>query len=240
MIKALIVDDEQPAREVLNQLIQDFCPNIKIIGEAKDTFEAEELILELKPELLFLDVEMPGRNGLQFLKDLPSRDFRVIFTTAYSNYAIEAIRFSALDYLVKPISIPELIQAVHRCLAETDQGRIENLVQNEQQLAKKIALPHAEGVDFVELKEIVYAEADGSYCRLNKVNGQQLLLSRNLKYLEQQLADERFLRCHKSFLVNLEYVVRLDKDGNLGLQNEVTIPLTARTRSEIMKLISKA
>ncbi len=240
MIKALIIDDEEAPREILDDLLRNFCPAVQVAGMAKDTFEAEEMIKELQPNLLFLDVEMPRRNGIEFLKEQTDINYHVIFITAYNRYAIEAIKLSALDYLVKPIDIKELVAAVHRVSEEElKKDRINNLLGNAESDTKKIALCHSDGIDFVPTDEILYAEADGSYSTVHLKSGGKIMISKTLKTLEDPLISNGFFRSHKSFLVNLSEIVRYDKEGYLNISNGAKLQVSRGKKDEIIRLISK-
>jgi len=239
MIKALIVDDELAPREVLKDLIANFCPGVSLVGVAKDSFEADELIQKYQPDLVFLDVEMPKRTGIQFLESLRNVDFDVIFTTAFDKYAVQAIKLSALDYLVKPIDIKELIQAVHRVKEnQKDTSRIHNLLQNAQQEIKKMALGHKGGVEFIPIDNILYCQADGSYTHFVIEGMSTIVVGKTLKNYEDVLLGEGFYRCHKSYIVNLKSIVRLDKEGYLNLTDGAKIQVTKSKKEELIRLIT--
>lgn len=239
MIKSLIVDDEKAPREVLAELIKNFCPDVEVVGMASDTFEAAGLIATLQPDLVFLDIEMPGRTGIQFLQEQKEISYKVIFTTAFDKYAIQALRLSALDYLLKPIEIKDLVKAIHKISSDTenDNGKLKNLITNTGNTSQKIALPHSEGVEFITIDSILYCMSEGSYTHIVTENKNSLLISRNLKTMEEVLSDFRFCRCHKSYLVNLNKIKRIDKDGNLCLNNDTIVPLTTKSRVEMLRLI---
>ena len=241
MIRAIIVDDEQGPREFLKGAINEYCPHVEIVGIAKDTFEAEKMIEEISPDLLFLDVEMPRRSGIEMLQELSQVDFEVIFTTAFDKYAIQAIKLSALDYLIKPISINDLKEAVEKIMLEKKQSdRLKNLISNTLEDKKKIAIPGFDGISFVPIEDILYCKADGSYTVFKLIDGEEVLASKSLKNYEEILENNTFYRCHKSYLVNLYKINKIDKDGYLFLADKSSIPISRRKKEEIIALISSS
>lgn len=240
MIKAIIVDDEIAAREVISNLIHDFCPNVQVVAEISDSYEAEKAIMRLQPDLVFLDVEMPKRSGIQFLQSLKKINFDVIFITAFDQYALQALKLSAVDYLLKPVDIKELIQAVHKVQSgKSNLNRVHNLIENSSSNKKKIVLPQADIIDFVEIDNILYCIAEGSYTRFVLNNKREILTSKSLKNYEEILIPEGFYRCHKSYLVNLAAVTRYQRDGALIMSDNASITVSRNKREEILTLISR-
>jgi two-component system LytT family response regulator len=196
-----------------------------------------------------LDIEMPGMNGFDFLNRASDWNFDVIFTTAYDRYAIKAIRFSALDYLLKPIDIVDLQNAVNRHIVKkqsavslSQQPLMDNLIYNLQQKDQqqfKLALSTSEGIFLYDPKEIVLLEGSSNYTKFFFVNQKQLIVAKTLKEYEDILLEHQFLRVHKSYLVNKAHVIKVDKDGVLELSNKMNIPISRRRKSEILQWFGK-
>lgn len=246
MLKFLIIDDEIAAGNILNLLLEKLVTLPKEIRICTDPADGLLLLETFSPDLVFLDIEMPNMNGFDFLNKVSHLNFNVIFTTAYDNYAIKAIRFSALDYLLKPIDIMDLQNAINRFLntltndAFKRQQAVGNLINNLQQKSIenfKLSISTTQGVFFYATSEIIYCEGVSNYTRFHLVNKPPMLVSKTLKEYEELLADHQFLRVHKSFLVNLSYVVKFAKDGCLWLNNGKSIAVSRRKKEEIKKWI---
>jgi len=185
MIKSVIIDDEKKGRETLKNMLAKYCNNVEVVDEANSAKNGKEIIENHNPDLVFLDIQMPHGTGFDMLEDVEEVNFEVIFTTAYDQYAIKAIKFAALDYLLKPIDIDELKNAVDRVknkLASVDTNKnFEIFLQNLKGINKKIALPTAEGVSFIETKKIIRCEADGNYTCFFLANENKILVSKTLK-----------------------------------------------------------
>jgi two-component system LytT family response regulator len=249
MIKILIVDDEQSAGRILKVLLEKHIPGEKQIEISNHPAEALELLKTYQPTLVMLDIEMPGMNGFDFLNRASDWNFDVIFTTAYDRYAIKAIRFSALDYLLKPIDIVDLQNAVNRHIVKkqsavslSQQPLMDNLIYNLQQKDQqqfKLALSTSEGIFLYDPKEIVLLEGSSNYTKFFFVNQKQLIVAKTLKEYEDILLEHQFLRVHKSYLVNKAHVIKVDKDGVLELSNKMNIPISRRRKSEILQWFGK-
>jgi two-component system LytT family response regulator len=246
MIRILIVDDEPSARNVLQKLIEKHVPGLKEIKCCASPEEALESIPVFKPTLVMLDIEMPHMNGFDLLNHIGHWDFDVVFTTAYDKYAIKAIRFSALDYLLKPIDLLDLQNAVNRHIvkkefpASQQEKLFDNLVSNLQQkdpAAFKLALSTMEGVFFFPPAQIIRCEGENNYTRFFFPDRKPLLVSRTIKEFEEILADHDFLRVHKSHLVNRHYVKHLDKEDLLWLTDGSHIVVSRRKKEEVMKVL---
>jgi two-component system LytT family response regulator len=211
-MKALIVDDEARARRILEELLKEYCPQITEIAIAEDVPSAVKAINLHKPTLVFLDIEMPQYNGFQLFDFLNEANFATIFTTAYSEYAIQAFRLSAIDYLLKPIQEQDLIEAIRKVQDQKnitqDRKRLQILTQNLQKdKPQTLCLPVLNGYEYVEIGQIEYIEAEGSYVNIQLTNDKKILISKNLKYFETLLEHfQFFLRVHRSFLVNINYI----------------------------------
>lgn len=247
MIRVIIVDDEQPALQMMQSLINKYFSHKAIILDCCSTVsEAKKAILAFSPDLVFLDIRMKAGGGFELLRQLGKVDFDVIFTTAHSEYALEAIKQSALDYLLKPISPAELIFAIkkfedkHRSKFELD--RIELLMENlnnGDNNFPKIAFPINEGYKLIRSNQIMYCVSDVNYTKVHLVEGTSFLVSRTLKKIEELLPQKLFLRPHKSYLVNTNYIKKyINKEGHfLILSNDEKIPVSSRKRTEILSSI---
>lgn len=247
MTRILIVDDEAAASNILRMLIEKHIPASKEIKTCNTPEEALEIIPVWQPNLLMLDIEMPNMNGFDLLNRVGNSDFDVIFTTAYDKYAIKAIRFSALDYLLKPVDITELQNAVNKHIVKKfqppreQQKLVTNLINNLQQKDQtgfKLALSTTEGVFFFIPSEIVRLEGENNYTRFYFANQKPMLVSRTLKEYEDILAEHDFIRAHKSHLVNKKYVKHLDKEGLLWLTDGSHIAVSRRKKEEVLKELS--
>lgn len=244
MTKILIVDDELAASNILKMLIEKHVPAVKEIRTCNSPEEALGIIQEWQPELLMLDIEMPNMNGFDLLNRVGNSDFDVIFTTAYDKYAIKAIRFSALDYLLKPVDIAELQNAVNKHIIkkfhppQEQQKLVSNLINNLQQKDQsgfKLALSTTEGVFFFVPSEIIRLEGENNYTRFYFANQKPMLVSRTLKEYEDILTEHDFIRAHKSHLVNKKFVKHLDKEGLLWLTDGSHIVVSRRKKEEVLK-----
>lgn len=248
MIKILIVDDELSAGNILELLIKKHVAGQKEVRICQSAEKALEIVPVFQPSLIMLDIEMPAMNGFDLLSRIGDWDFDVIFTTAYDKYAIRAIRFSALDYLLKPIDILDLQNAINRHIVRrniypNEQGKLfKNLLSNLEQKDKssfKLALSTMEGFFFYDPKEILKCEAADNYTHFYFVNNKSLIVSRTLKEFEDILADYGFMRVHKSYLVNMNYVVQLDKEGLLWLNDGSHVVVSRRKRKDVLDILSE-
>lgn len=224
-LKAIIVDDENHSRETLKNLLEEFCPDVKVLASVGNVQNAVKEIKLLNPDLVFLDIELQSGTGFDILAQLGEINFEVIFTTAFDQYAIKAIKFSSLDYLLKPIDLEELQNAIEKA------RKIKNRTSYNQQLvsllnnlrqpkSSRICLATFDGMEFVNISDISYCEASGSYTSFKLTNGKKLLVSKHLKEYENLLAEHHFLRIHNSFLINLKEVKKYYKsDGGYILMN---------------------
>jgi two-component system LytT family response regulator len=216
MIKALLVDDEVNNLESLQFLLHNDCEGIEVVGKANNPGQARNWLEHYTADVVFLDINMPGENGFQFLSSLVTQNFKVVFITAYDEYAIQAIKASALDYILKPVNIVELKAAVEKVkrslsnpvLAEQNQRLMEYFLQtvNKKIPPKKIALPQLGGISFIEVDDIVSLQADGNYTVIHLNSMQKLVITKTLKDFEELLDQTQFARIHKSYIVNLRYL----------------------------------
>lgn len=249
MIKALIIEDEQKAAEMLVIMLQRNQQDVEVVDKCNDLPSGVRSIRKFKPDLVFLDIEMPGYSGLQLLEffNEDEIDFNIIFTTAFNDYAIKAFELSAIDYLLKPIQIDKLNASVEkfRRRQQKDIASIEKLKMLQQNLngnSRRIAVPVSSGVEIINLDDILYLQAEGSYTRIHLAHEQPLTLSRNLKHFEDQLADDHhFFRSHRSYIVNTAYVKKVLKSdgGTLQLNNGASLPITPDRIEDLIGLISQ-
>lgn len=222
MITCIIVDDERAARSTLSNYLNAYCPQVSILGEAKDVEEAEKLIKEKHPDFIFLDVEMPRGNAFDLLERFPKPRFQVIFVTAFNHYAIQALNQSACYFILKPIDIDELINATekveHLLASQEEQVNLDFLSQQlKQQNQDKIILPLLNGFEIITIKDIIRCQADDNMTHIFLRNEKPRLVSKTLKHFENILLGHHFFRCHKSHLVNLKEVKQFIKGKTASL-----------------------
>lgn len=245
MFKALIIDDEPRASGILQIMIERFVPEIERTWVCNDAQEAAPMIHELKPDLVFLDIQMPHLNGFDVLKQIRFRRFKVIFTTAFSEYALQAIRFSAFDYLLKPIDPRELMASVERYRTSLEElifqpEQLRNVINNlkaDNPEQFRLAIPTKEGVHFFQPAEIVRLEALGSYTQIHLSGGKRFVASKGLGEYAELLEDYGFIRTHKSHLVNRLFISFLDHDGFLVLRDNSRIEVSRRRKEDVLKSI---
>jgi two-component system LytT family response regulator len=215
-MKAIIIDDEKRARISLQLLLDEYCTKVAVVAECENLSEGVKAIRKFKPDLVLLDIEMPGHSGLELLDffDENEVDFSIIFTTAYNEYALQAFKFSAIDYLLKPINPDQLVEAISRL--EKQKQKLENfkvLKENiNQESITKIAVPSGNSLIFLEITKISHIKGDGAYSEVFCTNNTKNLVSRNLKNFEEILcANKNFMRVHKSYIVNFDHVVSYNK-----------------------------
>ncbi len=237
-MKTLIVEDEIDARKVLKFLLNQYFPNIDIIGEVASVSKARNIILNEKPELVFLDVRLEDGSGFDILENLEKIDFQIIFTTAYDNYAIKAIKFAATDYLLKPINPVEFKTAVEKAITKIQQ--FAGYLKNEQNTKdnQTISVKTSQQTYFVSIKDIIRLEADGSYTSIVTKDG-QIIASKNLKFYEKILPEDFFIRTHQSHLVNKKCIKSIDKNGMLKLSNNDLVPISFRKKSVVRNFLKK-
>jgi two-component system, LytTR family, response regulator len=243
MITAVIIDDEPKNVRVLKNMISEFCPEVSLLGEANNSNEGKQLIQQKKPELVFLDIEMPYGNGFDLINELMPIDFEVIFVTAFDKYMLQALKYSALDYLLKPVNIDELKWAVEHANVRIKKNSInqqlsvllENFKKQESGL-KKIAVPTAEGFDFILIEEIIRCEAQGPYTRIFIKGSKSILVSKPLKEYETLLPDTIFLRIHNSHLVNLNFIKKYNRGrgGYIEMDDGTMLEVAIRRKDEFL------
>jgi len=247
MIKALIIDDEKHCSDNLQWQLQQYCPEIEVAAVCMSAENGLNEIYRKQPQLVFLDVELPGMSGFEMLERLSEINFDIIFTTAFNQYAIRAIKFGALDYLVKPIDKDELRTSVEKVVRRTNGDSLKQLtallthIRKSNDLSfQKIALPTLHGYELIPLNNVMYCESKSNYTNIYLNNNQQILVSRTLKDIEELLDAEPFFRIHNSYLVNLQYAIRYTKGegGFLVLNSDITLPVSRNKKEELVKLIT--
>ena len=242
MIRAIHIDDEPHNHRSLARILAETCPQVQLLGQANNAAEGRTLYLQTQPDLIFLDIEMPDQNGFQFLESITPVRAEVIFVTAYDQYALRAIKFAALDYLLKPINATEVQAAVakvqEKLLARWGQLQLQQLLENlrNPQQQPKIALPSIERVDFVEPDQILRCQSENAYTYVHLSDGTKLLITKTLRDFENLLTDHGFLRTHQSHLVNRKYIRSLlKKEGeSLQLVDGSVIPISIRQKPEVL------
>jgi two-component system, LytTR family, response regulator len=244
VINTVLIDDEPKNVKVLSGMLKEFCPQVHLSGEADNSRSGKKLIMEKKPQLVFLDIEMPYGNGFDLLNELMPIDFEVIFVTAFDKYMLQALKYSALDFLLKPVNIEELKNAVKNAevrirknfINQQLQVLLDNFKKPEAGL-KKIAVPTIDGFDFILISDIIRCEAQGAYTKIYINNSRQVWVSRPLKDYEALLPEDLFFRIHSSNLINLNYIKKYNRGrgGVVELDDGSVIEVAARRKDEFLK-----
>lgn len=238
-LRTIIIDDEPDSVKLLQIQLERNCPNVNIVSSYTNSIKASQEIENLHPDLLFLDIEMPVMNGFEILEKILHLDFSVIFITAYNQYALKAFRFNALDYLVKPFDTKDLIEAVtkaeHRIKPTSTQlSMLQKQLRGEP--VTKIAIPGQHGVSFIDLNEIIYAEASNNYSKLILTDGRHFLISKTLKDVQEVLEEEHFLRVHRQYIINLNHVKQFNRnEGVLTMSNGDHVPVARNQKEHLME-----
>jgi two-component system LytT family response regulator len=243
----LIIDDEEDARESLRLLLGKFCPEVEILEICAGPKEGLKAIEAHSPDLVFLDVQMPHMSGFDMLEKIKAPSFQTVFVTAHDKYAIKAIRFSALDYLMKPVDVDDLVSAVARAGSIEDEEKssgyesILHNVRNRLGQEGKLAVPTSDGMEFIDLKDIVYCTADGSYTALHMDGRKDMLISKSLKDFEGILDPSVYCRVHHGSIINLGHISKYVKGegGYAIMSNGEHVDISRRKKEEFMRLISK-
>ncbi|MDD2411674.1 MAG: response regulator [Bacteroidales bacterium] len=248
IIKAVIIDDELHARESLKMLLQEKFEQVEVCGISSNCMDGLKIIKAKKPDVVFLDIHMPEMSGLEFLDIFDFRDFLVVFTTAYNNHAIEAIKKQAFDYLLKPIDEDELDETIHKILFKLKSDKdalspnleqtIKSMIISEK--VQKVTLPYSKGYKVVNVDDIVMFKGNNNYSDIHLIDGSVLLSSKTLLFFETKFSSLRFFRIHKSFLINLVHIKEMNfKDGGaVTLSNKEVVPIARGKSAELMQLIN--
>ncbi len=246
MINAIIIDDEKDGAEVMQILISQYCPEVKVLCLENSVENAIISIQKLKPDLIFLDIEMPTGTGFDVLQATKNLEYETIFITAYEHYAIKAFKTSAVDYLLKPIDIDELINAVQNAKkrilnsSKHHSNQIESMILNTLNKSKKISIPSQEGVFWVDLDEIIRFEAESNYTHVHIKNRKKFIVAKTLKSFEEQLSNSNFCRIHSAHLINLNEVEKYIKgDGGIVvLKDSSNIPVSRANKAELLSKLN--
>jgi two-component system LytT family response regulator len=248
-MKVVIIDDEDNNIDNLQQLLLEYCREVIVVGTATNADSGATMINQLQPDIVLLDIEMPGKNGFDLLKSLPEHNFEIIFVTAHHQYGIQAVKFAAIDYLLKPIIIKELKAAVSKALKKRVEKKhnlqLENLIQLLHQQHKKnehrIALPTAKETRFAKTEEIIRCESSNYYTTFYLISGEKIMVSKPIYEYEELLADYQFIRCHQSHVVNKKFIKSWIKEdgGYLLLYDNTRIPVSRQKKDSIKELFMK-
>lgn len=246
-LRTLIVDDEAPIRELIGTILENYCEQAEVVGTAEGVASAIKAIKELQPDLVLLDVKLSDGTAFDLLQQLGEVNFLIIFITAFDSYAVNAFRFSAVDYIMKPINIDELTEAIRRAAETAEQksmsANLKNFFENinSRPEDKKIVLKTQESIFIVRVADIIRCEADHNYTTFYLINGKKVLVSRTLKDYEEMLSDYYFFRTHQSHLININHIVSFEKNegGYLRMADGSPVPVSKRKREELLELFSK-
>jgi two-component system, LytTR family, response regulator len=245
MLKCIVIDDEFKSRESLKALIEKFCENITVSAVCQNGEEAMAAIEEVRPDIIFLDIQLQRETGFDILERLSKIEFEIIFTTAYSEFAIKAFKFSAIDYLLKPIDINDLKAAIEKARKRIVGNIAERIAQLGENLKtqnfknSRLALPSSDGLVFINVDEIVYCEATGNYTNIYLSDDRKFLVSRTLKEYEDLLEDQDFFRIHNSFLINLQCLKKYirGEGGQVVLANDKTLDVSKAKKKSFLEKI---
>lgn len=238
-LNSIIVEDEETSREILRNYLKKYCPNVNILGEASNVEEALVLIRNNDLDLVFLDVEMPYGNAFDLLDKVGDINFETVFVTAYNNYAVEALNAHASYYLMKPISIDELIKAVDyvtEIRTKEDALQDQVLIPKTNSVSGKITIPQQDGFEIINIADILYCKADDNYTEIYLNTNKKKVVSKTLKYFEDALNNTNFARVHKSYLVNVNEIVKYvkGKGGSVVLSNGKQVMVSASKKADLL------
>lgn len=243
-LTAIIIEDELRARSSLRQMLIEYCPNVRVYAEAGTIQEAKTIISAESPDLVFLDIHLPQEDGFKLFDYFPNPTFEVIFTTAYSTYTLLALKLSAVDYLMKPISIKELKEAVVKAQGRTSNKKMTNNITALKSIIgsnfKKLPLPSGNGYVYVKIEDIIYCEANRNYCNFYLSPDKQILVSKNLKNYESILESFGFMRVNRSYIINLNFVESFSRSngGEVIMSNATAIPVSANLKQMLLNKLN--
>jgi two-component system LytT family response regulator len=242
MLRSVIIDDEIASIESLEFFLQSFDSDVKVVGKALNITEAETLIVKTKPDLIFLDIEMPNGSGFDLLDKLESFDFHIIFVTAFNQYAIKAFKYAAVDYILKPVDISNLEDAINRVKKLNGSNNTKKFSTLKQNLSdeepKRLALSTQESIEVVLTKNIVQFEADGNYTTVRIIDRAPIIVSKSLGEFEDILKGDTFYRCHKSHLINLQHILKVIKNKNqIQMADETKAIISRRRKQEFLEVM---
>lgn len=243
-MKVVIIDDEDNGRNIIRQYLSLYCDDVDIMGEANSVKSGVEMLSEITPDVLFLDIQMQDGTGFDLLETLPQRSFKVIFVTSYDQFALKAIKFNAADYILKPVDPDEFVEAVQRVQAdlakEINDNRIDQLLTNMDNFTR-VGFPTDEGVLFVDIDDIVRCEADGGNTQVFTDNGTMFVATKNIKVYEELFADNKFLRINKTNLINTSYIDKYEKSdggGSVLMADGVSIEVSPYRKDDLQKMLN--
>jgi len=247
MLRTVIIDDEAHIRETLTTLLADYCPQVKVVGEAEGVTSGMNIIRTKRPDLVLLDIQMKDGTGFDMLNHFDNIGFKVIFVTAYEKHALEAFRFSAVDYILKPVNPEKLADAVERVqklVQNTFNTQLNALKENldpANTTNKKLVLRTLDNVYLVNSRDIIHCRSDDCYTIIKTIEGEKIMVSRVLKEFDELLSDHGFFRIHRSHLVNLQHIKRFDKQegGHVVMTTDDRIPVSSRSRERLMRLFEE-
>jgi two-component system LytT family response regulator len=247
MIKAVIIDDEQALREINRSLLNDNFPQITVVGEADSVETGISLIQKTQPDIVLLDIEINGGTGFNILQKVKPYSFKLVFITAFNHLAIKAIKFSAIDYILKPVNEFEFVNAIENALKSIETKDMEKQVNNffdhyeKKTQSKKIVLRTTEAMHIIDVSEIIYCKSDNTYTTFYLSDKKEILVSRSIKEYAELLEGYNFLRPHQSYLVNINCIKKIDKSdgGFIIMNNGREIPVSIRRKQSLMQILSK-
>ncbi len=247
MLKVVIIDDEPDAVHAISLIIHEYCNFAEVAGTATSINEGREIIGNIHPDIVILDIEMPRGNGFDLLESLPQRNFEVIFITAYNHYAIKAFKYSAIDYILKPVDIDEFVAALEKARHRLShpgsfESRYNSLNDNMRgPFPTKITLTTMDNMEFIKVADIIRIEANGSYCKVFFNGENTIMVSKSMKEFQDILEPETFFRSHNSHIININHVKRFwFRDGGyLELDDNSHVPISRRKKEEFLRIINK-
>lgn len=247
MLRTIIIDDEAHMRQTLEKLVKEYCPNVKLVAKADGVKTGVQAIKRYHPDLILLDIKMNDGTGFDLLKQLEPVEFKVIFITAFDQYAIKAFKFSALDYLLKPIDPKDLTDAVNKAEKlvvkelNIQLDALEENMQTNSKSKKKIILKTFDNIHLVKISDIIYCQSDNNYTHFHLLDNNKILVSNTLKEYDEMLRDFGFFRVHQSFLINMGHIVRFEKSegGNVILANKHKVPVASRKREQLLEMFER-
>ncbi len=244
MIRAIIIDDEYDSRSTIFNILQNYCNNITVAGQASGVSDGLMMIMAEKPDVVFLDIQMADGTGFDLLEKIPQIDFQIIFITAFDQYALKAIKFSAIDYILKPVDPHQLVEAVGKIRKKTPDfqeinKKINILLRNRNNF-ERITLPTFEGFKFINIKDIIRCESENNYTHFHLNTGEDILVTRTLKEYEETLSDLDFVRVHQSHLINLRYVDRYIKGdgGTVVMADGAEVEVSRRRKEDFLNMMT--